>query len=318
MTNGNNVTKVIDLRGFRAPANTNNALNEETSGSILYPVYIVLTEGKTAFSAAIKNITGSIYSHASIAFDSTLNKMYSFGVNDKNSSSSGFREEDIRNSPNGSRVNVFTFFVSKDVYQKIVDMVNLFKENIEKTKYGYKNIFTYLFNIPYNRDWKLVCSQFVDRCPKIAGIDITKRDSSLVSPEDINKAAKSEKRIYSVYQGLASNYDHIRIKNLIDSLSRKATPLKEYSMYYRDETSYLVGIISNINNATFLREMKDYIDLVKNPNTRRLLEEGLFDSLEIRAYCEHTGDIQNSNIKSNVPTLDFITEMIYKHLDPIV
>lgn len=317
MTNRNTVTRMIDLCGFEITTRTNDILNEDVSSDRLYPVYIVLIEGRELFSKAIQRITSSIYSHAAISFDNKLDKIYSFDTGDKDDlvGGGGFGEENIKDVNKDSRVNVFVFFVHKNVYEKITGLVDRFKRNIDKTKYGYKNIITYLFNIPYNNDWNLVCSQFVDRCLKTAGIDITNKDSSLVSPEDINKAATNEKRIYSVYRGLASKYDPSRVKNLIDSLSRNATPLKENSVYLRDETSYIAGIISNINNIPFLREMKDHISLVKNPNTRRLLEEGLFNCLEIKPYCEYNENNPSTD-DTHVP-LDFLTEMIYKHLDPI-
>lgn len=315
MSGKNIVTKVIDLRGFSASENRNHALYENTSEeSKLYPVYIVLTEGKSVFSGAIKGITKSIYSHASIAFDAELKQMYSFGIENKTNKSAkgGFREENIKDVPEGGRVNVFAFFVGKEPYSKIVELVEDLKENINKTAYGYRNLFAYLFKVPMNTsDYTMFCSQFVDRCLKAAGIDITGKKPIFVAPEDINKAANNEKRIYHLYQGLASGYDGIRIKNLVESLSKKATPLKEHNIYFNDERSYIVGILTNIYNATFLREMASHSYLVKDKNVKRMLEERIFDCLDIRDYMEGCVEVPKQ------PTLNFLQSMITAHYNPI-
>lgn len=311
------VTKVVDLRGFRAPSNRNSALYEDASEDHkLHPVYVILTEGKSAFSGAIKGITKSIYSHASIAFDAELKHMYSFGIENKTNKNAkgGFREEDIADVPEGGRVNVFAFFVGDEPYKKIVDLVENLKENINKTAYGYKNLFAYLFKIPMNTgNYTMFCSQFVDSCLKAAGIDITGKKPIFVAPEDINKAARNEKRIYNLYQGLASNYNWIEVKNLIDSLSKRAMPLKEHNIYFTDERSYITGILTNIHNATFLREMSSHSYLVKDKNIKRLLEDKLFDALEIRAYCESKSfpiefDKNGDLILKNIDRIDFVTE----------
>jgi hypothetical protein len=103
----------------------------------------------------------------------------------------------------------------------------------------------------------------------------------------LDKVAKSNNRIYNIYEGLPANYNPSKIKRLINSLSKKAVPLKEQnSIYYKNEKSYITGIITNIHDVESLMEMRSHIDLVTNPTTRRILEEVLFDSLEIRPYCE--------------------------------
>lgn len=315
ISNKYGVTRVVDLRGFRAPESRNSALYEDVSVSPkLHPVYVILTEGKSAFSGAIKGVTKSIYSHASIAFDAELKHMYSFGIENKTNKSAkgGFREEDIADTPEGGRVNVFAFFVGDEPYKKIVNLVENLKENINKTAYGYKNLFAYLFKIPMNTgNYTMFCSQFVDSCLKAAGIDITGKKPIFVAPEDINKAARNEKRIYNLYQGLASNYNCMEIKNLIDSLSKKAMPLKEHDIYFADERSYIAGILTNIHNATFLREMSTHLYLVKNNTTKRLLEDKLFDSLAIRNYMEGFIDI------SNKPSINFLESMIINQYNPI-
>lgn len=319
ITNKNSVTRVIDLRGFSVPENKNITLNEDTSVSNdkkLYPVYIVMSEGKSNFSIAIKRMTHSKYSHASISFDSSMEHMYSFGlIGTTKNKNNGFREENIKEDvPLGGRIDVFVFFVPKHIYDKITNMVYNLRDNADNTSYSLLNILTFLFNIPYNNDTKMICSQFVSRCLKVAGIDIIGKDPSLTSPEDLNKAAINEKRIYSVYRGIASSYDPVKIERLVQALMKNAEPLKE-SFYFTNEASYLTGIITNINNPVALKQMRPHIDLVTNSTTRRILEEVLFDSLTVKPYCEFNNSVKDTN---NNPSLDFMTKMIHEYYKPII
>lgn len=308
--------KVIDLRGFSS--NHEIPIYESENAKTLFPIYITLTEGNSTFSSVIKNMTKSVYSHASIAFDPDLKKMYSFGIENKvnKGGKGGFRDEDVADVPNGGHLTVHVFFVGAEPYRNIKDWVMSLEDNIAKTSYGYKNLLWYLFKIPGNtNDYSMFCSQFVDRCLKLADIDITGSKSLFVAPEDLNKAAKSEKRIYLVYEGLASNYNGTTVRKLIDSLTRTAIPLKEHTVYLRDMASYLTGLSSNLYNVSFIREMRHHLqntipsNYINNP-IKGFLHEHLFDSLEIRDYMEGctgqtpiTIDQVNAAIEKFIPSL---------------
>lgn len=315
ITSGMINTKIVDLSEFTVPDMSCFKESNIDEDNILYPVYVVLSEGKSLFSGAVKNTTKSIYSHASIAFDSTLEHMYSFGLaTTNNNTANGFREENAKlDTPPGGKINVYVFFLKKNAYDKMIEFVDNLKQNINRTKYSLKNLFTYLFNIPYNNDLKMICSQFVDRCLKVAGVDITNKDSSLVSPKDIDNSAKKENRIYSVYKGLASSYDNTKTDNLVKGLtSNGVKSIRENSMYLEDQTSYLVGLCSHINDMSYLMEMKEYINLVKNESIRRMLEEVLFDQFKLVPYTEV------SHTTNDGPSLEFMSNMIKKYFDPIV
>lgn len=59
-------------------------------------VYIVLSDTGTLFTNLIKSYTRAPYNHASIAFDSELKEMYSFGrKNPRNPLHGGFVKEDV-------------------------------------------------------------------------------------------------------------------------------------------------------------------------------------------------------------------------------
>ncbi len=312
-----NKFKIIDLREFKSMDNS-EVLNE--SVSTLKPVYVVLIEGKSCFSRAIKALTKDIYSHIAISLDPTLHNMYSYGIStNSNSNQKGFRREDIDDLPIGGRIDVYTFFVTDSVYKRITSFIDNFKENADKTSYSYINLITYLFNIPYNTEWKLVCSQFVDRCLQAADINLTGRNSSQVSPADLDRAMSSENRIYNLYKGLNSKYDAKAIEKIVYALSKKAKPLKEsYSQYYMDENKYITGVMGNINNIDALLEMKNYIDIVKDMKIRYLLEKTIFDPISIRALGEAKEfpvqfDKDGNLLIKNLKKIDYESEYAKSH-----
>lgn len=310
-------TKFVDLKEFVKHNSEDRAISEASLNQNFQPVYIVLVEGKSQFSSTIKSITKCIYSHAAIAFDHTLEHMYSYGFQERKHP--GFGEEKIENIPKGSRIRVYTFFVSKQIKEKLESTIDKFKKNIDKTRYSYKNLFTYIFNIPYENDWNMICSQFVDRCLKLVGIDMTKKSSSLVSPKMLDDCSKNESRIYDIYDGKWEKYNPSKVANTVNSLRSKAKPLKEQqTMYYVNEVSYINGIIDNIYNIPALQEMQTHFDIVETPIVRSILENILFDSIQLVPYCEAKTfpiqfDTKGNLIIKNTGKLDYAGEYAKSH-----
>lgn len=300
--------QIIDLKEFECDESA-EMVYTEANKSDLKPVFVVMTEGKSRFSGAIKTITHSIYSHASISFDYTLEEMYSYAIA---GGENGFRKENLKkNTRKDSRIGVYVFFVSEAVYNKMQDLIKLLAENPDKTRYSYKNLVTFLFNIPYSNDWKMVCSQFVDRCLKVAGIDITKADSSLVSPAKLDTALKNEERIYHLYEGLMPDYKPEKIKNIVNSLMKKCKPLKEQNLgVYDTEFSFINAVIENAKNINALQELMEHKSVVENANYKALLEKVLFNSLEVHPFSE-------SVILNNSDTLDYVTALTHKYIKPL-
>lgn len=303
-------TKIVNLTEFKYHNNysmINEAINNKQN---LKPIYIIMTEGKRLVSKAIKAATHNKYSHASISFDPSLTEMYSYGMQGQ-----GFRSENINEDipDKTSRIGVYLFFVSDSIYDKIIAFINNLKENPSKTKYSYKNLLTYVFNIPYNNDYKMICSQFVDRCLKVAGINISRTDSSLVSPAKLDTVLKNEKKIYHIYEGLATKYDAKRAEHLTNSLLKKCKPLKEYSIKdINTETSYMNTIYSNCRDILALSELSKYKDIVSNNKYKPLLEKVLFDILEVEPFLE-----SGESVIDDRPSIDFMGKMIRKFMNPI-
>lgn len=315
--------RVIDLSGFSS--NTSCVMNESIQSG-LRAIYVCLIEGQSNFSKMIKSITKDIYSHSALSLDPDLHNMYSYKIDKREvvNGRSGFSIESIKNIPIGSRIGIYTFFVTDSIYNKIKEFINKFKENAAKTSYSFINLVTYLFNIPLDREWSLICSQFVDRCLQAADINLTGKKSSQIAPSDINKAMhnqskKSESRIYKIYEGLASSYNPKKIESLVNSLITKAKPLKENNnIYYENEKKYISGVLSNIRDINSLFEMQDHLDIVENPIVYRVLSEVLFDSINIRPYGEAKEfpiqfDKEGNLLIKNLKKLDYEAEYAKSH-----
>lgn len=314
-------TKFIDLTEFYKTISNRTLFSENSDDrGHLYPIYVVLTEGKTYFSNIIKAVTHSNYSHASISFDNKLDNMHSFSMEDSEGKRGGYRKENIHKLPMGCIVRVYSFFVPIHIWMKMKNFVDDISKNEKNTKYSFSNFLSVLFNIKINKDYDMICSQFVDRCLKVADIDITNKDSSCVTPEDINRNAKKNRKIYTVYKGLASEYDENKVKNIELSLSKNAKLLKENNINFSSltESKYITKIINNIYNLPIIMEMKDYMYLVESGISKTILDKVLFENLTIEPYFEAKSfpvefDNDGNLLIKNLKKIDYESEYAKSH-----
>lgn len=278
-------TKFIDLREFNSSDNKDDKSkvvdknNKSAASKVeLKPIFIVLSEGKALISKVIKKATKNIYSHSGISFDPNLKTIYSFLTG-------GIQTENIKSVQDGRRIGVYTFFVDNEKYKRIKQNIQYYLDNREKTHYSVLNLLTYLFKIPVNMEWNMICSQFVDKMLKLAEIDISKKDPSQVSPADFSKILKDDRRVYTIYKGLGERYNGEKTKKLVESLAQKARPVKEAnSMYYDNEFNYVHGLINNIYDIDTIMSMREYSNLIQNKDIYNALNEYLF--VDIKPYCE--------------------------------
>ena len=281
-------TQFIDLTDME-PGEINEASVVEDSK--LYPVYIVLTEGKTAFSSAIKKVTKSIYSHAAISFDSELSEMYSYGVEGSDKLTGGFAKEHIKDKDPDRHMAVFTIFLKKEDRDKLWDTVDSFIKNSKKTGYSYINLLvSHIFHIPMDMDTKMVCSQFVDKVLKLTDIDISHKDSSLVNPSDFEKFAKENKKIYILFNDLVANYKPAKIASIIKRISKKALPIKE-QILWTDSLGIVFEMMNNIRNLTALQELSTKIDISElDHRAKAIYEAFIVPCLEAEEYFVEAKD----------------------------
>lgn len=270
-------TEFIDLTGFNP---TNADIHESVEEGLLKPVYIVLIGGKTMFSKAIKDVTHSNYSHASISFDPELKEMYSYGIEgSKKGIIGGFIKEDIKDAEGFQPLEVYSIFLKKEDWEKLRKIINDFIKNAGKTSYSYINlIVSHIFKIPMELSRKMVCSQFVDKVLKLIDVDISNKKSSLVSPADIDKYGRANKKIYTLFQGKVDQFQGNRVKKLTDWLLKKkvAEPIKEMNTI---ELAHFM--INEMNNIDSIRESD-----INDPQIKKIYEAFIKPCLEAECYTE--------------------------------
>lgn len=136
-----------------------------TKNQKLYPVYVVLVHSGTGVSKAIKAISHSEYSHASICFDSSLDKMYSFARKDpRNPFIGGFRYESIGKGFYDQKEIPYAVYVvpcTESQIKKMKKRLNYFIQNQEKFTFDFTGLVTNYLGIVNNPAHRWFCSRFV-------------------------------------------------------------------------------------------------------------------------------------------------------------
>lgn len=231
----------IDISDIKESAVT-SIREMDFTNSPVKPLFIILFAGKNQFAKAIRAFTGSNYSHAMISLDGSFKKCYSYGMEGAKSKLGGFIIEDLTNKPPKSPCKIYVTFVKDKVWETIQKNIDWFIQMQRKTKYGFINIITYLFQIPRQKDLNMICSQFVDRMIKLGNIDFTKKSSSLLSPADIDRAARNNKKIYTIYQGFAEKINPAVIQRKIDTVFHKGKILESatFCVYPQNEMGQMI------------------------------------------------------------------------------
>ena len=256
-------------------------LKEETNTNDKIPIFIVLSSGKSAFSDLIRGVTQSDYSHAMLSLDSSLHKCFSYGVDLNVKKLGSFIIEDVPKKFKDNSIRVYSVFVSSKIFETISTNVDWFIQNQKKTMYGWRNLITYLFKVPFERDHALICSQFVDKMLKLGHIDFTKKTSSLIAPSDLDKAASRSKKIYQIYKGFGGKWDQTKMMKKIESIKNKDKTYEWKFEYVSDDlpggfTIHEVKDIPvqiNTNGDVLIKNMKPTDFDVEYAKSHKLLIE---------------------------------------------
>lgn len=237
---------------------------QEAKHEKLYPISIVLVKGNSTFSKAITKVTKGEFSHSALCLDNDFNKLYSFNLNNEFNDKGGFSLESISKYPKENRLSVFTFFVTKDKWDKINENVQSLLYNIKNTTYSSINILLFPFKkINLNRDNTMICSQFVDKMLKLADVDITKIDSSKVTPNYLYNVSIKNSKIYKLYDGTVGDFDFFKASKFVDTMSKKSKPFKESNVLFNYcVNQYLYPAVSEARQIPI--QFKDNGDMLLN------------------------------------------------------
>lgn len=248
------------------------------------PVYIVTIEGNSFISKPIKQVTNSIYTHAGLAFEPSLSKIYSYGGKLNSISKralGGFTIDSIDSyvdDTNNGSIKVNAIFVNNEDYNRIKSKVDYLSKNADKTTYDFFGLVDVILNrAKASADYtKMICSGFVDSMLKMIDVDITGSDTSsnLVTPAMISKI--NNPKVYTVYEGPVIDYDDNVVKSRISKLYKKGNVIKESTMLYEvkslgvqfnDEGDLVLKNPKSINfKAEHARSKKLYPIYKKNNN----------------------------------------------------
>lgn len=282
----NGSTQFVDLRYMDAD-DIQEAAATVSEDNILYPVFIVLEEGKSLFSATIKKVTKSNFSHAAISFDPKMEEFYSYGIEGSvNGVRGGFIKENIKDKDPDRRMAVFAIFLKKNDFEKIKENIEFFIKNAAKTSYSYINLLlTNIFRIPVNMKKTMICSQFVDNLLKLTHIDISKKNSAYVTPEDFNKFAKENKKIYILFDDIVAKYKSSKISRLVNKLVHKADPIKEeYTLLKYGTPGIMMEIINSDGNISKLRGLSKYVESSTDRELHKIFDTMIAPCLEVECY----------------------------------
>jgi len=189
----------------------------------LSPVFIVNTFIGSGMGVLMRDFLNMTWSHALLSFEPSLNPMYSFdriGLHIDNLNNYIDPKAGLVKEPEQSLMRVIAIFVPPTVKAQLVKSVDYYIKNQKKTKYGVLNLVAYLNGsnkINSYGDFYVFCSEFVDAILKNSKIDMSGHSSRNTSPDDFGgKDARAQ--FFKVYEGLACQYNPVKIKQTLEQL----------------------------------------------------------------------------------------------------
>ncbi|MCC3357851.1 hypothetical protein [Bacillus sp. REN16] len=167
-------------------------------------VYILLTDTGTLFTRLIKLCTKKPYNHASIAFDSELSEVYSFGRKTaRNPFIGGFVKEDVKRGLfKRADCAIYSIKVTEIDLQKMQSYLTEIEAQKKYYRYNFLGLFGVLFNKPLRRKKAFFCSQFVASIlNECSSVDFEK-PLSLIAPNDLQSIGS----LQFEYEGKLTSY----------------------------------------------------------------------------------------------------------------
>lgn len=152
-------------------------------------IYILLSKSDTYVSKMIKIVTSDYYTHSSIAFDASLEPLYSFARRFSYSPlPAGIRHESLCDGYFKKHSDIpcalFELPVEDEVYETAKQYVQCMMEESSKYRYNVMGLFLCKFNIAYSRENRYFCSEFIGEVLEKSNALKFNKSPSLLHPVD--------------------------------------------------------------------------------------------------------------------------------------
>lgn len=166
--------------------------------------YILLTNTGSFLTKLIKLYTKKPYNHASIAFDSDLSEVYSFGRKTaRNPFIGGFVRENVKTGLfKDAECAIYSFTATNKEIRKMKYYLQEIEKNKQQYRYNFLGLFGFILNKPIRRKKAFFCSQFVAAVLMKSNTIHFEKPLSLISPSDLQKVANFQ----LMYEGKLKDY----------------------------------------------------------------------------------------------------------------
>lgn len=149
-------------------------------------VFVIWTRYTDLMAQFVYHMTGKSYTHAAISLDEDGISYYSFCFK-------GFCQETVekyrrRGVQSSLRLRLE---IPDELYEKLQKRLNLVAENAEDYQYTKLGAFCAIFHIPFHRQQRYFCSQFVAELLESAGVFHFSRPSYLCLPHHLLRELKN-------------------------------------------------------------------------------------------------------------------------------
>ncbi|MBO7187617.1 MAG: hypothetical protein J6V68_04400 [Clostridia bacterium] len=170
-------------------------------------IYVLLTHTGTILSKMVQKRTGGEFNHASLSFDDSLTKMYSFSrVNPYIAFIGAFMKEAYNQGTfkrfKKTKACLLEYSVSESSYSKIKSCVEKMYDERKKYGYAYKGLFSAGKGKVYRKENCFYCSEFVWSVLENGGVLDKRVGKEVIMPMDFLE--KTDGKI--IYKGQLSIY----------------------------------------------------------------------------------------------------------------
>lgn len=306
-----------------------------TKSQKLEPVYVILMHTGTPMSKVIKGVIHTEFTHSSIAFDSSLRKMYTFSSRRRNPEKlsplqmGGFTEEDIRDEFFSGRPVHYTVYMVpcfKDQVKLMKKRLQYFLDNDIKFSYDKIGLVQNLVGMDKEAKDQWFCSEFVADILKTGKPNTTYIDSPFrVRPMDFSKMGFAVK----VYEGETfDTYDKKAVdrkvklllnqKKMVKLANESVLDIPRENLYEDAILNYQLTMMDEAALEDFMSYMKSFkVRFDNNGNiivTRReydQLDAHFKQSIKMIKAFEEAGNVEG--VKDELCKIHYMIQLVNEY-----